>query len=133
MAKRGIIGGAADAVKSVAGIAIGAAAAAATTAVIESVAKSLAKSDKGLDQALPLIENAVKARVSKPAQDVTDRLLTYERKRKTRKKPAVKRAAARRAAARRAAARRAAARTKPVRSPARTKANKKQTAPRRKR
>lgn len=90
MARRGIIGGAADAVKSVAGIAIGAAAAAATTAVIESMAKSLTKNEKDLDRALPVIENAVKARVSQPVQEIADRLLSQERKRKPKTKAAAK-------------------------------------------
>ena len=113
MARRGIIGGAADAVKSVAGVALGAAAAAATTAVIESVARSLAKNDKGapgkaLDRALPAIEQAVKARVSKPAQEIADRLLIQERSKETRKKlPARKRAAARKSTAGKSVRRRA--------------------------
>src|SRR4029078_4079568 len=66
MARRGLVGGAADAVKTVAGGALGAAAPAATTAVIEAVAKSMTKNDRKLDEAMPLIEDAVKARVSKP-------------------------------------------------------------------
>jgi hypothetical protein len=87
--------------------------------VIESVAKSLTKNEKTLDQAPPAIENAVKARVSKPAQEIADRLLTQERKRKTRKKPAAKK--------------RTAARKKVVRRTAAKKAVKGKAAPRRKR
>jgi hypothetical protein len=112
VAKRGIIGGAADAVKSVAGIALGAAAAAATTAVIESVTKSLAKNTKGLDQALPAIENAVKVRVSKPAQEVADKLLTYERTKTAKKVAAKKRKAGPKKTARKTPAKKTAAKKK---------------------
>lgn len=112
MARRGIIGGAAAAVKSVAGVAIGAAAAAATTAVIESVAKSLAKNDKGLDRALPTIEDAVKARVSKPAQEIADRLLSQERKKGRKGETKRKAAAPKRTATRKRTAPKKTAKTK---------------------
>jgi hypothetical protein len=66
MAKKSMMGTAADAVKSVAGAALGAAAAAATTVVVESVANAMSDGGKKLDKAKPSLEKSAAKVVSKP-------------------------------------------------------------------
>ena len=56
MAKKSVLSEAADAVKSVAGAALGAAAAAATTVVVTRVAGALAQGGNRLGQAAPALE-----------------------------------------------------------------------------
>jgi hypothetical protein len=68
---KGIIQTAADAVKTVAGAAIGAAAAAATTVVVESVANSI-KGRKKEYQA-PAVESAVRLAIASPPQSKSAR------------------------------------------------------------
>jgi len=71
MVAKGIIQTAADAVRTVAGAAIGAAAAAATTAVVESVANSI-KGRKKEYQA-PGVESAVRLAIASPPQSKSAR------------------------------------------------------------
>ena len=66
MAKKSMMGTAADAVKTVAGAALGAAAAAATTVVVESVANAMSDGGKKLDKAKPSLEKSAAKVVSKP-------------------------------------------------------------------
>src|SRR5258705_1529104 len=69
MAKKSIGSDAADAVKTVAGAALGAAAAAATGVILHSVAGAFGSGEKKLEQATPSVQQQVGAKVAgqKPA------------------------------------------------------------------
>ena len=64
MAKKSIGSGAADAVKTVAGAALGAAAAAATGVILHSVAGAFGSGEKKLEQATPSVQQQVGAKVA---------------------------------------------------------------------
>src|SRR5712671_3318787 len=64
MAKKSIGSDAADAVKTVAGAALGAAAAAATGVILHSVAGAFGSGEKKLEQATPSVQNQVGAKVA---------------------------------------------------------------------
>jgi hypothetical protein len=66
MAKKSMMTKATDAVKEVAGTALGAAAAAATTVVVATVAEAIAKGGKRLDKAGPSLKKSAAEVVSKP-------------------------------------------------------------------
>jgi outer membrane biosynthesis protein TonB len=66
MAKKSMLSDAADAVKSVAGAALGAAAAAATTVVVARVAGALAQGGDKLGRAAPALEQSAAEAVSAP-------------------------------------------------------------------
>jgi hypothetical protein len=66
MAKKSSMSKAADAVKTVAGTALGAAAAAATTVVVESVADAIKRGGTKLDKAKPTLQKSAAEVVSKP-------------------------------------------------------------------
>ena len=66
MAKKSTIGEAADAVKTVAGKALGAAAAAATGAVLDSVAEAISKGGAELTKAGPSLQRSAAKAVSEP-------------------------------------------------------------------
>jgi hypothetical protein len=91
MAKKGTIGEAADAVKTVAGKALGAAAAAATGAVLESVTEALSKGGAELTKAGPSLQKSAARAVSEP-------IIPHPK----RKSPAVKKRKAARGKAKRA-------------------------------
>jgi hypothetical protein len=82
MAKKGTIGEAADAVKTVAGKALGAAAAAATGAVLESVSEALAKGGAELTKAGPSLQKSAAKAVSEPIVPHPKRRLPAVKKRK---------------------------------------------------
>src|SRR5471030_3330987 len=66
MAKKTMMGEAADAVKSVAGAALGAAAAAATGVVVGTLASAITRGGRKLGEAAPVLEKAAADKVSKP-------------------------------------------------------------------
>jgi hypothetical protein len=96
MAKKSLMGEAADAVKSVAGAAIGAAAVAATGVVLGRVAGALGQGEKKLDQATPAAQKAMGDMVSKPIlpapkkRAAAKRKSTIAKKKATAKRAAVK-------------------------------------------
>jgi hypothetical protein len=93
MAKKSMMGTAADAVKTVAGAALGAAAAAATTVVVESVANAMSDGGKKLDKAKPSLEKSAAKVVSKPIVPAGKAKSALAKRRKAVKKAPVKRAA----------------------------------------
>ncbi len=100
MAKKSMMGTAADAVKTVAGAALGAAAAAATTVVVESVANAMSDGGKKLDKAKPSLEKSAAKVVSKPIVPAARGKSAPAEKRKAAvKKAAVKKAAVKKKAA----------------------------------
>jgi hypothetical protein len=105
MAKKSMMGTAADAVKTVAGAALGAAAAAATTVVVESVANAMSDGGKKLDKAKPSLEKSASKVVSKPIVPAGKAKSALAQKRKAAvKKAPVKKAAVKKAAGKKKAA-----------------------------
>jgi hypothetical protein len=100
MAKKSVMSTAADAVKTVAGAALGAAAAAATTVVVESVANAMTSGSAKLDKAKPALEKSAAKVVSKPIMPA---------KGKSARKAAVKKATAKKAPVKKASVKKAAA------------------------
>ena len=66
MAKKSMMSEAADAMKSVAGAALGAAAVAATGVVVSSVAGAMSQSGQKLERATPSLEKAAAQKLTKP-------------------------------------------------------------------
>ena len=111
MAKKSVMGEAADSVKSIAGAALGAAAIAATGVIVTRVAGAIRSRGKDLEQATPKLQRlagdaAVAPLLSKPKRRAAKRKATSARKkvaaRKTAKKVAKKKAAGKTAKKRRA-------------------------------
>lgn len=94
MAKKSLMGEAADAVKSVAGAAIGAAAVAATGVVLGRVAGALGQGEKKLDQATPSAQKAMGDMVSKPILPAPEKRAAAKRKSTIAKKKATAKRAA---------------------------------------
>ena len=66
MAKKSMMSEAADAVKSIAGAALGAAAVAATGVVVDRMAGAMTRSGQKLEEAAPSLEDAAAQRLTKP-------------------------------------------------------------------
>jgi colicin import membrane protein len=113
MSKKGAGSEMADAMKSVAGAALGAAAAAATGVIMQSVAGALGKGEKALDDNAPDVKETVAAKVSEqiaPAPKPAPR-----KKRAAGKKAAAKKkSAAKKSAAKKSVAKKSAAKKKSV-------------------
>jgi hypothetical protein len=86
MAKKSVLSEAADAVKSVAGAALGAAAAAATTVVVTRVAGALAQGGNRLGRAAPALEQGAAQAVSAPILPKPQKRAAAKRKTTTAKK-----------------------------------------------
>jgi hypothetical protein len=101
MAKKSMMKEATDAVKSVAGAALGAAAIAATGVVVSRVAGAIRKRGKDLDDATPQLQRLAGDTVSKPLlprppkRATTNKKATPAKKKVVAKKPASKRRAKR--------------------------------------
>lgn len=94
MAKKSMISGAADAVKSVAGAALGAAAVVATGVVVTRVAGAIRKGGKQLENSTPKIQKLAGATVSKPLLPTRRKKAAAKRtETKAKKKVAAKKAA----------------------------------------
>jgi hypothetical protein len=100
MAKKSMMGEAADSVRSIAGAALGAAAVAATGVIVTRVAGAIRSRGKDLEQATPKLQKLAGDAVSKPLAPKAKRAAA---KRKT--KPAGKKVAAKKAAKKRRAKR----------------------------
>jgi hypothetical protein len=98
MAKKSVLTEAVDAIKSVAGAALGAAAAAGTGVVVENTAGALSKSGEKLGGAAPQLKRAASTIVSKPILPQKQKRSAANRKAKTaNQKVAATRAAKKRA------------------------------------
>jgi hypothetical protein len=98
MAKKSMLGEAADAVKSVAGAALGAAAAAATTVVVTRVADALAQGGDKLGRATPALQQGAAQAVSAPILPKPQKRAAAKRKAATAKKKVTAKKAAKKSA-----------------------------------